>query len=144
MYYSLFLLSRLHLKSHLSKLMQITKAFFFVQIWIIANKTIQLVQLQLLPYSFVHHICLSYLTFFRLNKLPHTIYWKFPISVLGTCMSDYVIYIFLQKKMLNYNTPPLSCHGQITLSNTDEICTLAIPNQISLISMHVPSLIKIL
>ena len=44
---------------------------------------------------------------------------------------------------LNYYTPPLSCRGQITLSNIDEICPLAIPNQISLISMHVPSLIKI-
>ena len=44
--------------------------------------------------------------------------------------------------MLNYNTPPLLCHGQITLSNIVEICPLAIPNQISLISMHVPSLVK--
>ena len=45
-------------------------------------------------------------------------------------------------KTLNYNTPPLSCRGQITLSNIDEICPLAIPNQISLILMHVPSLVK--
>ena len=35
------------------------------------------------------------------------------------------------------------CHRQITLSNTDEICPLAIPNQISFISLHVPSLVKI-
>ena len=35
-------------------------------------------------------------------------------------------------KMLNYNTPPLSCRGQITLSNTDKVCPLAIPNQILL------------
>ena len=46
-------------------------------------------------------------------------------------------------KMLIYNTPLLSCCGQITLSNIDKICPLAIPNQISLISMHVPSLVKI-
>ena len=46
-------------------------------------------------------------------------------------------------KMLNYNTPPLSCCGQITLSNIDEICPWAIQNQISIISMHVPSLVKI-
>ena len=44
--------------------------------------------------------------------------------------------------MLNYNTLPLSCHGQITLSNSDEICPKAIPNQISFISMHVPSWLK--
>ena len=31
--------------------------------------------------------------------------------------------------MLNYNTPPLLCHGQITLSDTDKICPLATPNQ---------------
>ena len=33
--------------------------------------------------------------------------------------------------------------GQITLSNIDKICPLAIPNQISLISINVPSLVKI-
>ena len=32
--------------------------------------------------------------------------------------------------------------GQITLSNIDEIWSLAIKNQISIISMHVPSLVK--
>ena len=32
---------------------------------------------------------------------------------------------------------------QITLSKVDKICPLAIPNQISFISMHVPSLVKI-
>ena len=32
---------------------------------------------------------------------------------------------------------------QITLSKIDEICPLAIPNQISLISIHIPSLVKI-
>ena len=45
--------------------------------------------------------------------------------------------------MLNYNNTPLSCQGQLTLANIDEICQLEIPNQISLISMHVPSLVKI-
>ena len=40
-----------------------------------------------------------------------------------------------------YNTQPLSCRGQITLSNIDEICPSAIPNQTSFISMHVPSLV---
>ena len=48
----------------------------------------------------------------------------------------------LQPK-LSYNTPPLSCHRQITLSNIDEICPLAIPNKIFFISMHVPSLVNI-
>ena len=33
--------------------------------------------------------------------------------------------------------------GQITLSNMDKICPLAIKNQTSFISMHVPSLVKI-
>ena len=33
--------------------------------------------------------------------------------------------------------------GQITQSKVDEICPLAIPNQISTISMHIPSLVKI-
>ena len=32
--------------------------------------------------------------------------------------------------------------GQIILSKTDEICGLATPNQISIISMHLPSLVK--
>ena len=36
-------------------------------------------------------------------------------------------------------SPSLLCRRQITLSNTDEICSLAIPNQISLISMHIQS-----
>ena len=31
----------------------------------------------------------KYLTHCRLNELPHTIYWKFLISILG--MSGYVI-----------------------------------------------------
>ena len=43
----------------------------------------------------------------------------------------------------NDNTLPLSCRGKITMSNIDEICPLAIPNQISTISMHIPSLVKI-
>ena len=50
---------------------------------------------------------------------------------------------YWNNKTLNYNTPPLSCHKQITLSNTAEICPLAIPNQNSLISMHVPILVKL-
>ena len=45
--------------------------------------------------------------------------------------------------MLNYNPSLLLCGGQITLSNIQEICPLAIQNQISFISMHVPSLVKI-
>ena len=45
--------------------------------------------------------------------------------------------------MLNYNPPPLLCGGHITLSNIDEICPLAIPIQNSIISMHIPSLVKI-
>ena len=45
--------------------------------------------------------------------------------------------------MLKYNTLPSLCRGQITLSNIDEICPLAIPNQIPTISMHIPSLVRI-
>ena len=37
----------------------------------------------------------------------------------------------------------MDCGGQITLSKIDEICTLAIQNQIFSISMHIPSLVKI-
>ena len=36
-----------------------------------------------------------------------------------------------------------ACLGQITPSKFDEICPLAIPNQISTMSMHIPSLVKI-
>ena len=36
----------------------------------------------------------------RLNILSHTVYWKSLISILG--MSGYEIYIFLEKKWLNY------------------------------------------
>ena len=43
--------------------------------------------------------------------------------------------------MWNDNSQPLSCRGQIV--KIDEICPLAIPNQISTISMHTPSLVKI-
>ena len=35
------------------------------------------------------------LTHCRRNRLSHTIYWKSPISILGT--SGYEIYIFLEK-----------------------------------------------
>ena len=45
--------------------------------------------------------------------------------------------------MWNDNIPPLLCGGQTTLSKIDEICPLPIPNQISIISMHTPSLLKI-
>ena len=36
-----------------------------------------------------------------------------------------------------------TCLGQITPSEFDDICPLAIPNQISTMSMHIPSLVKI-
>ena len=36
-----------------------------------------------------------------------------------------------------------ACLGQITPSKIDEICALAIPNQISTISMHTAILVKI-
>ena len=45
--------------------------------------------------------------------------------------------------MWNDNTLQLLCGGQITLSKIDEIWTLAIPNQISTIPMHKPSLVRI-
>ena len=40
------------------------------------------------------------LTHCILNRLSHTIYWKSSISILGT--PGYEIYIFLEKKWLNY------------------------------------------
>ena len=40
------------------------------------------------------------LTHYILNRFSHTIYWKSPISILGK--SDYKVYIFLEKKGLNY------------------------------------------
>ena len=36
-----------------------------------------------------------------------------------------------------------ACLGQITLSKFDDICPLAIPNQITTISIHIPNLVKI-
>ena len=44
-------------------------------------------------------------------------------------------------KTLNYNAPLITCRGQ--MSNIDENCRFAIPNPISLISIHVPSSVKI-
>ena len=35
------------------------------------------------------HMTVHTLAHFRLNKLPHKIYWKNPVSILG--MSSYVI-----------------------------------------------------
>ena len=48
-----------------------------------------------------------------------------------------------QIKTWNDNTAPLSCSGQKTLSKIDVIYRFVIPNQISTISMHIPSLVKI-
>ena len=43
-------------------------------------------------------VLLSALTHYILNRLSHTLYWKSPISVLGT--SGYEIYRFLEKNAL--------------------------------------------
>ena len=52
--------------------------------------------------------------------------------------------IFIIKtKAWNDNTTPLSYCGQITLSEFDNICQLAIPQQISSRSVHSTSLVKI-
>ena len=40
-------------------------------------------------------LCSCFLTHCVLNRLSHAIYWKSPISILGT--SGYEIYIFLEK-----------------------------------------------
>ena len=48
----------------------------------------------LLQFPFVYFI-LVLLIHYRLNRLSQTIYWKSPISILGT--SGYEIYIFLEK-----------------------------------------------
>ena len=58
-----------------------------------------------LVYEILDHLQLLYmygklyanfvLTHCILNRLSHTIYWKSPISILGT--SHYEIYIFLEK-----------------------------------------------
>ena len=64
-------------------------------------------------------------------------------TILGEATFSELFCILSENQKLNYNTPPLSCNRQITLSNIDEICPLAIPNQIFLISMHVFGLVKI-
>ena len=69
------------------------------------------------------------------SSMPYETYQQIPYSGL--------VMFWWKIKTLKYNTQPLSCHGQVTLSNIREICPLAIPNQISFISMHVPSLVKI-
>ena len=46
-------------------------------------------------------------------------------------------------KMWNDNTSPVLCSGQINMSKIDEVCPLAIPNQISTILVHISSLVKI-
>ena len=83
------------------------------------------------------------------NELvPWGLHFRFNLSSedaypLGPQTHNWCHWIHLIIKTLNYNTPSLSCQGQITLSIIDEICPLAIPNQISFISMHVPGLVKI-
>ena len=56
----------------------------------------------------------TYLTYCRLNELSQTIYWKILISILG--MSGYVIYIFLEKKMVelfgNSGDPDQTLHSE--------------------------------
>ena len=42
-----------------------------------------------------HNMNIITLTHYILNRLTHTIYWKSPISILGT--SGYELYIFLEK-----------------------------------------------
>ena len=69
---------------------------------------------------------------------PHTLQKK-----KKKCIHTKIYVLYRKIKMFNYNNPPLSCRGQITLSNIDKICPLAITSQISLISMHAPSLVKI-
>ena len=66
-----------------------------------------------------------------------------PLSFMQT-MKQVSVTITEDKNSEQKNdSPPLSCRGQITLSKTDKICPLAKRNQVSLISMHVPSLVKI-
>ena len=50
-------------------------------------------QLSIVWEKYVHR---CWLTHCILNRLSHTIYWKSPISILGT--ASYEIYIFLEKK----------------------------------------------
>ena len=64
-----------------------------------------------------------------------------PIKLHDDIPNSYWAYKNVWKiKRLNYNTPPF---WQITLLKFDEIHPLKIPNQISKISMHIPSLVKI-
>ena len=44
---------------------------------------------------------------------------------------------------MNDNSPPVYCHEEITLSKIDEMYPIAIPNQISTISMHISSWVNI-
>ena len=76
-----------------------------------------------------------------LSSILFTTYVYLNISFQFKCNRNKVC--IRRNNKLNYNTPPLSCRRQITLSNIDEIFPLAIPNQISFISMFVPSLVKI-
>ena len=59
------------------------------------------------------------------NNFAHTKFGDDPLIFTGYCPE----------------TKILTCRGQINLSKIDEICPLAIPNQISTISMHIPSLV---
>ena len=61
------------------------------------------------------------------NINAHTVWWK-SIDVYSS---------------YHLETKIWACLGQITPSKIDEICPLAIPNQISTISMPTPSLVKI-
>ena len=65
---------------------------------------------------------LQLMTLGSTHLLVHDLSWGCRTS------SDATINLFLHKKW-NDNTPQLSCCGQVTPSKIDEICPLAIPNQ---------------
>ena len=59
-------------------------------------------------------------------QCTHQVWWK--------CIEIYSSYCTETKIPM--------CHGQTTLSNIEEICWLAIPKQISTISIHIESFLK--
>ena len=80
------------------------------------------------------------------NSVKH--WWNLPISNLKPDLFHINAWTIWLKSLDSYSsyhpqTKIWNCLGHITLSKFDKICPLAIPNQISTISMHIPSMVKI-
>ena len=66
-----------------------------------------------------------------------------PLSVAMAHSFSWKVSSYCWIKTWKDNTPPLSCHGETTLSKLDQTYPIVISNQISTISMHISSLVKI-